>query len=150
MGLCKGKDGENVKERELPKSIGCGKNFRGKEKLNTKKKVEGKLENLVEELVERLEEDRDDYCRVATGCYKEKYYITHIFMDIIVFMFLFLTVITYTVPSNLKGLLDKTTNFGSFSGLTVGIVAELVPFTLQVGGLTTFIHIQFFGLSFLG
>jgi len=65
--LCKGKDGENVKERELPKSIGCGKNFRGKEKLNTKKKVEGKLENLVEELVERLEEDRDDYCRVATG-----------------------------------------------------------------------------------
>ena len=71
-------------------------------------------------------------------------------MDIIVFMFLFLTVITYTVPSNLKGLLDKTTNFCSFSGLTVGIVAELVPFTLQVGGLTTFSHIQFFGLSFLG
>ena len=67
LGLCKGKDGEIVKERELPKSIGCGKNFRGKEKLDTKKKVEEKVENLVEELVERLEEDRDDYSRVATG-----------------------------------------------------------------------------------
>ena len=67
LGLCKGKDGEIVKERELPKSIGCGKNFRGKEKLDTKKKVEEKVENLVEELVERLEEDRDVYSRLATG-----------------------------------------------------------------------------------
>merc|ERR1719147_439877 len=65
--LARGKDREVVKERELAKSIGCGKNFRGKEKLDTKKKVEEKLLNLVEELVERLEEDRDDYSRVATG-----------------------------------------------------------------------------------
>ena len=65
--MAKGKDGEVVKERELPKSIGCGKNFRGKEKLDTRKKLEEKLNNLVEELIERLEEDRDSYNRLATG-----------------------------------------------------------------------------------
>ena len=56
-------------------------------------------------------------------------------MDIIVFMFLFLTVITYTVPSNLKGLLDKTTNFCSFSGLTVGIVMENIGHSSRAGPL---------------
>ena len=65
--LARGKDGEVVKERELPKSIGCGKNFRGKEKLETRQRVEEKVGNLVEELVERLEEDRDEYSRLATG-----------------------------------------------------------------------------------
>jgi len=65
--LSRGKDGEVVKERELPKSIGCGKNFRGKEKLDTRSRVEEKVSNLVEELIERLEEDKDDYSRVATG-----------------------------------------------------------------------------------
>ena len=65
--LAQGKDGEVVKERELAKSIGCGKNFRGKEKLESRQKVEEKVTNLVEELVERLEEDRDEYSRMATG-----------------------------------------------------------------------------------
>ena len=65
--LCQGKDGEVVKERELPKSIGCGKNFRGKEKIESRKRLEEKLNNLVEELIERLEEDRDEYSREATG-----------------------------------------------------------------------------------
>ena len=65
--LARGRDGEVVKERELPKSIGCGKNFRGKEKLETVSRVEEKLTNLVEELLERLEEDRDEYGRMATG-----------------------------------------------------------------------------------
>ena len=65
--LARGRDGEIVKERELPKSIGCGKNFRGKEKLETVTRVEEKLANLVEELLERLEEDRDEYGRMATG-----------------------------------------------------------------------------------
>merc|ERR1719376_984287 len=62
-----GKDGEVVKERELAKSIGCCKNFRGKEKLMTRQKVEEKVTKLVEELLERLEEDRDEYSRQATG-----------------------------------------------------------------------------------
>ena len=65
--LCKGKDMEQVKERELPKSIGCGKNFQGKEMLNTKEKVRVRLMNLVEELVERVEEDKEEYSRVARG-----------------------------------------------------------------------------------
>ena len=65
--LARGRDGEVVKERELPKSIGCGKNFRGKEKLETVPRVEEKLTNLVEELMERLEEDRDEHGRMATG-----------------------------------------------------------------------------------
>jgi len=65
--LFKGRDGEVVKERELPKSIGCGKNFRGREMLNTREKVKLRLMNLVEELVERIEVDKDDYNRVAKG-----------------------------------------------------------------------------------
>jgi len=65
--LFKGRDGEVVKERELPKSIGCGKNFRGREMLNTKEKVKLRLMNLVEELVERIEVDKDDYNRIAKG-----------------------------------------------------------------------------------
>ena len=44
---------EPVKERDLPKSIGCGKNFRGPEVLDTKKKVPHWMGQLVEELVER-------------------------------------------------------------------------------------------------
>ena len=65
--LARGRDGEVVMERELSKSIGCGKNFRGKEKLESVSRVEEKLTNLVEELLERLEEDRDEYGRMATG-----------------------------------------------------------------------------------
>ena len=65
--LAQGRDGEVVKERELPKSIGCGKNFRGKEKLESVSRVEEKLTNLVEELLERLDEDREEYSRMATG-----------------------------------------------------------------------------------
>ena len=63
--LCQGQDGEDVKERELPKSIGCGKNFRGPEILDSEDKVRLRLTNLVEELVERIEIDREDYGRVA-------------------------------------------------------------------------------------
>jgi len=65
--LAKGYDGESVTERELAKSIGCGKNFRGPDILDTKAKVELRLRNLVEELVERLEVDREENCRLARG-----------------------------------------------------------------------------------
>ena len=65
--LCQGQDGEEVKERELPKSIGCGKNFRGPDILDTEEKVRLRLSNLVEELVERIEVDKEEYCRVARG-----------------------------------------------------------------------------------
>jgi len=65
--LCQGQDGEEVKERELPKSIGCGKNFRGPDILDTEEKVRLRLSNLVEELVERIEVDKEEYGRVARG-----------------------------------------------------------------------------------
>lgn len=65
--LCQGQDGEEVKERELPKSIGCGKNFRGPDILDTEDKVRLRLSNLVEELVERIEVDKEEYGRVARG-----------------------------------------------------------------------------------
>ncbi len=36
---CTGFDNEEVCERELPKSIGCSKNFRGPDMLDTRAKV---------------------------------------------------------------------------------------------------------------
>jgi len=60
-----GLDHEPVKERDLPKSIGCGKNFRGPEMLGTKQKVEHWMGQLVEELVERLDKDKEDNKRLA-------------------------------------------------------------------------------------
>ena len=65
--LARGRDGETVKERELPKSVGCGKNFPGKQKLDTRRKVEERLGDLVAGLLERLEEDREEHGRLATG-----------------------------------------------------------------------------------
>lgn len=37
--LCRGDDHEPVRPRKLAQSIGCGKNFRGREKLDTVQKV---------------------------------------------------------------------------------------------------------------
>ncbi|XP_023344540.1 DNA polymerase eta isoform X3 [Eurytemora carolleeae] len=65
--LGRGFDNEPVKERELPKSIGCSKNFRGPDVLDTKEKVQLRLRNLVEELAERLEVDKEEHCRIAKG-----------------------------------------------------------------------------------
>jgi len=67
FNLCKGFDGEEVSDRNLAKSIGCSKNFRGPDCLDTKEKVEIRMRNLVEEVVERLEVDREDNNRIATG-----------------------------------------------------------------------------------
>ena len=53
----RGFDHEKVIARQLPKSIGCGKNFTNRD-LNTKEKVMFWLTQLSEELAERIEEDQ--------------------------------------------------------------------------------------------
>ncbi|XP_031567727.1 DNA polymerase eta-like [Actinia tenebrosa] len=52
--LSHGIDNEPVRVRQLPKSVGCGKNFPGTTKLATVEKVRHWLTQLVEELHERL------------------------------------------------------------------------------------------------
>merc|ERR1712013_518154 len=49
--LCQGQDGEDVKERELPKSIGCGKNFRGPEILDSERA------QMMQEWLEEIQEE---------------------------------------------------------------------------------------------
>ncbi|VDI76571.1 DNA polymerase eta [Mytilus galloprovincialis] len=63
--LCRGIEQEAVSARQLPKSIGCSKNFQGKTCLDTKEKVQHWLKELSEEVVERLEKDREDNNRSA-------------------------------------------------------------------------------------
>ncbi|XP_058019023.1 DNA polymerase eta isoform X2 [Ahaetulla prasina] len=63
--LCRGIDFEPVKARQLPKSIGCSKNFPGKTALATQKQVQYWLLQLALELEERLNKDRDQNNRVA-------------------------------------------------------------------------------------
>ncbi|XP_042307774.1 DNA polymerase eta [Sceloporus undulatus] len=63
--LCRGIEHEPVKPRQLPKSIGCSKNFRGKEALVTQKQVQHWLLQLALELEERLNKDRDQNNRIA-------------------------------------------------------------------------------------
>ncbi|KAG7999613.1 DNA polymerase eta, partial [Nibea albiflora] len=63
--LCRGIDFEAVKPRQLPKSIGCSKNFPGKTCLATKEQVQYWLHQLALELEERLIKDREVNGRVA-------------------------------------------------------------------------------------
>ncbi|XP_067420806.1 DNA polymerase eta isoform X2 [Emydura macquarii macquarii] len=63
--LCRGIEQEPVKPRQLPKSIGCSKNFPGKAALATQKQVQHWLLQMALELEERLSKDRDQNCRVA-------------------------------------------------------------------------------------
>ncbi|QQP52330.1 DNA polymerase etalike, partial [Caligus rogercresseyi] len=64
--LGQGLDDEPVKERELPKSIGCSKNFRGpKNRLDSLEKVQKWLKMLADELSERLIKDKESNARVA-------------------------------------------------------------------------------------
>ena len=44
--------------RQLPKSIGCSKNFLGRESLHTRLRVEEWTRSLAEELADRLQEDQ--------------------------------------------------------------------------------------------
>uniref|UniRef100_A0A673L3Z7 DNA polymerase eta n=1 Tax=Sinocyclocheilus rhinocerous TaxID=307959 RepID=A0A673L3Z7_9TELE len=63
--LCRGIEFEPVKPRQLPKSIGCSKNFPGKTCLATQQQVQHWLHQLALELQERLNKDRDMNGRVA-------------------------------------------------------------------------------------
>uniref|UniRef100_A0A4W5PIL5 UBZ3-type domain-containing protein n=1 Tax=Hucho hucho TaxID=62062 RepID=A0A4W5PIL5_9TELE len=63
--LCRGFDFEAVKPRQLPKSIGCSKNFPGKTSLTTRERVQHWLYQLALELEERLTKDRELNGRVA-------------------------------------------------------------------------------------
>ncbi|KAI5611594.1 DNA polymerase eta [Silurus asotus] len=63
--LCRGIEFEPVKPRQLPKSIGCSKNFQGKSALATKTQVQHWLQQLALELEERLNKDKEMNGRVA-------------------------------------------------------------------------------------
>ncbi|MCI4376754.1 hypothetical protein PGIGA_G00192100 [Pangasianodon gigas] len=63
--LCRGIEFEPVKPRQLPKSIGCSKNFPGKSALATKTQVQHWLHQLALELEERLNKDKEMNERVA-------------------------------------------------------------------------------------
>ncbi|XP_074945318.1 DNA polymerase eta [Phalacrocorax aristotelis] len=63
--LCRGIEDEPVKNRYLPQSIGCSKNFPGKTALATQKEVQHWLLQLALELESRLIKDRSQNHRVA-------------------------------------------------------------------------------------
>ncbi|NXK54345.1 POLH polymerase, partial [Chauna torquata] len=63
--LCRGIDEEPVKNRYLPQSIGCSKNFPGRTALATQKEVQHWLLQLALELESRLIKDRSQNHRVA-------------------------------------------------------------------------------------
>jgi DNA polymerase eta len=62
--LAQGKDGEDVKPRMLPKSISCGKTFRGQNVLTGLTAVHKWLLQLGQELQERIEADRQQHQRL--------------------------------------------------------------------------------------
>ncbi|XP_006860560.1 PREDICTED: DNA polymerase eta isoform X2 [Chrysochloris asiatica] len=64
--MCRGIEHDPVKPRQLPKTIGCSKNFPGKTALATREQVQWWLLQLAHELEERLTKDRNDNDRVAT------------------------------------------------------------------------------------
>ncbi|KAL4237255.1 hypothetical protein ACF0H5_001974 [Mactra antiquata] len=63
--VVRGFDHEPVTPRQIPKSIGCSKNFTGKNCLNTREKVRFWLSELSKEIAERLEKDKDTNKRIA-------------------------------------------------------------------------------------
>ncbi|XP_044243129.2 DNA polymerase eta isoform X3 [Ursus arctos] len=65
-GMCRGIEHDPVRPRQLPKTIGCSKNFPGKTALATREQVQWWLLQLAHELEERLIKDRNDNDRVAT------------------------------------------------------------------------------------
>ncbi|XP_057554111.1 DNA polymerase eta isoform X2 [Hippopotamus amphibius kiboko] len=64
--MCRGIEHDPVRSRQIPKTIGCGKNFPGKTALVTREQVQWWLLQLAQELEERLTKDRNNNGRVAT------------------------------------------------------------------------------------
>ncbi|XP_036724508.1 DNA polymerase eta [Balaenoptera musculus] len=64
--MCRGIEHEPVRPRQIPKTIGCGKNFPGKTALAAPEQVQWWLLQLAQELEERLIKDRNNNDRVAT------------------------------------------------------------------------------------
>ncbi|XP_074093145.1 DNA polymerase eta isoform X2 [Macrotis lagotis] len=64
--MCRGIEHDPVKPRQLPKTVGCSKNFPGITALATQEQVQWWLLQLAQELEERLTKDRNDNDRVAT------------------------------------------------------------------------------------
>ncbi|XP_065831259.1 DNA polymerase eta-like isoform X2 [Oscarella lobularis] len=63
--VCRGLDNEPVRPRQLPKSIGCSKNFPGPTKLVSHEQVKYWLLVFAEEICERLDEDQAENNRIA-------------------------------------------------------------------------------------
>lgn len=62
--LVRGNDDAEVEERKLPKSVSCGKTFRGANTITDLESVHSWLRELAGELEERLNADKDDNKRV--------------------------------------------------------------------------------------
>ncbi|TVT99347.1 hypothetical protein EJB05_16932 [Eragrostis curvula] len=63
--IARGISGEEVEDRLLPKSHGCGKTFPGPKALKNNTSVKGWLDQLCEELSERLQSDLNQNKRIA-------------------------------------------------------------------------------------
>ncbi|KAL6616091.1 hypothetical protein ACP70R_038361 [Stipagrostis hirtigluma subsp. patula] len=63
--IARGISGEEVEDRLLPKSHGCGKTFPGPKALKNNASVKGWLDQLCEELSERIQSDLDQNRRIA-------------------------------------------------------------------------------------
>ncbi|XP_062042166.1 DNA polymerase eta isoform X2 [Lepus europaeus] len=64
--MCRGIEHDPVRPRQIPKTVGCSKNFPGQTALATPEQVQWWLLQLALELEERLTKDQTDNDRVAT------------------------------------------------------------------------------------
>lgn len=64
--MCRGIEHDPVRPRQIPKSVGCSKNFPGQTALATPEQVQWWLLQLARELEERLTKDQTDNDRMAT------------------------------------------------------------------------------------
>ena len=65
QAMSRGVDTDPVRERDLPKSIGCSKNFLGPNMLGTRAGIEEWMKKLAEEMCDRLAKDRKGNSRIA-------------------------------------------------------------------------------------
>ncbi|ELT99496.1 hypothetical protein CAPTEDRAFT_172544 [Capitella teleta] len=74
---CRGQETEDVIDRQLTKSVGCSKNFRGPEMLVTKEQVKLWLSRMSKEIEERLLKDRASNNRVAKSLHVHIQYVVN-------------------------------------------------------------------------